>query len=326
MKPILTVEDLHVHFVSNSETTYAVNGLSIKLYSQEILGIVGESGSGKSVAVKSILGLLPETAQISGKIALGEERLDQLNSDRLRQIRGKEIAMIFQDPMTSLNPLFTISDQMTRVIERHLHLDKQGANELAELWLRRVGITDAKRRLNQYPHEFSGGMRQRVMIAMAMSLSPRVLIADEPTTALDVTIQKQILGLIRQMESEVQNSVILITHDLGVVANTCHRMVVMYGGMIMEQGNVSDVFSHPAHPYTQGLMDSLPSENNGRHLVPIPGQPAIATTEPKLCPFLDRCPKSISTCFQNMPVLTEIKQDHLVRCWLVEQGGNDETI
>lgn len=321
---VLKVENLSIVFKDQEEETHALNGLSFSLKENEILGIVGESGSGKSVAVRSFLRLLPKEAEVKGKVFLEDKDLLGLSESALRDVRGKQIAMIFQDPMTSLNPLFTLGNQMIKVLQRHRGMSKKEAEETAIYWLERVGIPGARQRMKSYPHEFSGGMRQRVMIAMAMSLSPKILIADEPTTALDVTIQQQILNLLREVEKEAKNSVILITHDLGVVANTCDRVVILYGGMVMEEGTVQEIFEETAHPYTLGLLASVPRGERGEKLIPIPGQPVRLKEEARLCPFLDRCGMSLPICQKEMPQLLSLSPTHKVRCWRME-GGEDAT-
>lgn len=315
---LLTVNNLQVSFHTRSGENKAVRGVSLHIDQGETIGIVGESGSGKSVTAKAIMAMIPPPGEIiSGDITFAGESLNGLSERKWRQIRGNRIAMVFQDPMTSLNPVKKIGDQMTEVIRRHRGLSKEAALKEAIEMLRQVGITEPERRVKQYPHEFSGGMRQRVMIAMALSCQPELLIADEPTTALDVTIQAQILDLLKELKDKTSASIALITHDLGVVAQVCSRVIVMYGGMVMEEGTVEDIFYHSKHPYTQGLLRSVPQRQGGsrERLVPIEGSPPDLLDPPPGCPFMDRCPHAMPKCAE-LPPHFEIKEGHRALCWL----------
>lgn len=289
MNSLLEVKNLKVKFLGSKNTTYAVNDVSFSIEEGETLGVVGESGSGKSVTVKSILRLLEDNAEISGSIIFNGQDYMKKDQKYMRKIRGSEISMIFQDPMTSLNPVFTIGTQMKRLIKRHRKgITRDEIENISIKYLELVGISDAKKRLKSYPHEFSGGMRQRVIIAMALCLQAKLIIADEPTTALDVTIQAQILNLINEINKNENRSVILITHDLGVVANSCDRVMVMYSGVIMEITTAKELFENPKHPYTKGLLESVPKNSNQR-LTPIQGNPPDMTIKIKGCPFYKRC-------------------------------------
>ncbi|CAM3761253.1 ABC transporter ATP-binding protein [Cohnella lubricantis] len=323
---LLTVEDLNVSFETRDGENQAVRGVSLHIDQGETLGIVGESGSGKSVTAKSIMGLIaPPGRMKSGRIEFAGTDLAGLEEKDWRRIRGNRIAMVFQDPMTSLNPVKTIGDHLTEVIRRHRGLGKAEARQEAVRLLREVGITEPERRLRQYPHEFSGGMRQRVMIAMALSCQPELLIADEPTTALDVTIQAQILDLLKQLKDQSNLSVVLITHDLGVVAQVCSRVAVMYGGMVMEEGTVEEIFYRPKHPYTQGLLRSVPQRKSGyrERLVPIEGSPPDLIDPPAGCPFRERCPHAMAKCAQ-LPPRFEIGPGHRAMCWLNDESVKEE--
>jgi oligopeptide transport system ATP-binding protein len=305
--PILEVKDLRVHFRTDHGKVHAVNGVDFHVRPGESLGIVGESGCGKSVTNMTILRLLPTPpAEIpTGEILYRGQDILKLSQREVRGVRGGKISMIFQDPMTSLNPFLRISRQLTEAIELHTGLVGQAARERAIQVMDQVGIPDPARRIDSYPHQFSGGMRQRVMIAMALSTDPDLLIADEPTTALDVTIQAQILDLIRRLQSERGMSLILITHDLAVVAGMCDRVVVMYGGMVVEEAPVDDLFEDPRHPYTLALLRSVPrlDEEVGRHLDPIDGLPPKLMAEPGSCPFAPRCVFARERCHQEVPRL-----------------------
>lgn len=302
----------------------AVRGNSFTVSKGEILGVVGESGSGKSVTALSVMGLIDHPGEIKeGEIIFNGENLVEKSNFEMSMLRGKHISMIFQDPMTSLNPVFTIKNLMTEVIRRHQKVSQKEAVEIAVEKLRMVGIPEPEKRINSYPHEFSGGMRQRAMIATALSCNPKLLIADEPTTALDVTIQAQILEIMRDLSNEIDTSIMIITHDLGVIAETCDNVIVMYGGLIMEKGSVNDIFYNPQHPYTKGLLQSIPKMNEkekGR-LVPIPGSPPDLMHPPKGCPFSTRCPHAMEICLEKEVPTYQIKDDHVSACWLLHEDA-----
>ena len=317
-EPLLAVEDLHVRFWTRRGTVHAVNGISFDIAPGETLGIVGESGCGKSVTSLAILGLLARNGRVESGRAVFDGRDLIRQSDRaLRSIRGREIAMIFQDPMTSLNPVLTIGRQIREALETHFGMGRKEADATAAEALDRVGIPSAKERIRDYPHQFSGGMRQRAMIAMALACRPKLLIADEPTTALDVTIQAQILDLLRALVAEENASLILITHDLGVVAGMCERVNVMYGGMFMETGSAEQLFGTPRHPYTLGLLQSVPRLDAARRarLQPIEGAPPNMLRVPTACPFQPRCRYEIDLSRQQVPPLVEIEPGHQVACF-----------
>ncbi|MDQ3323535.1 MAG: ABC transporter ATP-binding protein [Acidobacteriota bacterium] len=320
---ILTVNDLKTYFQTEDGVVKAVDGITFKLGKGETLGIVGESGSGKSVTNLSIMRLIPEPP---GKIVNGDVIFDgvdirALSIDGVRKIRGKRIAMIFQDPMTSLNPFLKISTQLMEVTQLHLKHTKKQAYEHAIKMLELVGIPDAPNRINSYPHEFSGGMRQRVMIAMALSCEPELLIADEPTTALDVTIQAQILELIKDLKARLGTSVILITHDLGVVAGMTEKIIVMYAGKVFEQAPTAELFSTPANPYTKGLLKSVPdpAHEEGTELYQIPGLPPDVAHLPPGCPFAPRCYRVEEICRQEYPPFVEINENHRSLCHFAQE-------
>jgi len=315
---LLSVEDLHVEFTTRRGTVHAVNGVSFEIDAGETLGIVGESGCGKSVTSLAILGILARNARVTRGRAVFEGRdLIGLSDRELRAVRGRDIAMIFQDPMTSLNPVLTIGRQIRESLQTHLGLEKKDAEARSVELLEQVGIPEARRRSRDYPHQFSGGMRQRAMIAMALACEPRVLIADEPTTALDVTIQAQILDLLRSLVAERDTALILITHDLGVVAGMCERVHVMYAGMVMEEGRAESVFATPRHPYTLGLLQSVPRLDTprGRPLRPIEGAPRDMLRPPSACPFAPRCSYEVEQSRQEVPPLVEIGPGHRVACF-----------
>lgn len=315
-KVLLDVKNLHTSFATDDGEVKAVRGVSIHVDKGESLGIVGESGCGKSVSMLSIMHLLAENADLKAdSITFDGEDLLHKEIKEMRKYQGNQISMIFQDPMTSLNPLFTIEEQVCNPLIRHKKLSKKEARKRAVEVLNQVGIPDPEKRLKQYPHELSGGMRQRVMIAIAISCAPKLLIADEPTTALDVTIQAQILELMQKMKEEYHMSLILITHDLGVIASMCTRVVVMYGGLIMEEGSVRDIFYRTGHPYTLGLMESIPKHDKQR-LVPIYGTLPDLLAPPKGCPFAARCKYAMKLCKEHLPELTEIGEGHRSACWL----------
>ena len=322
---ILEVKDLNTRFNTEDCTIFAVNGVSFELRKSELLSIVGESGSGKSVTVKSILGLIPTPpGQItSGSAQFEGKDLLTLKEEEIRQVRGQQIGFIFQDPMTSLNPVLPIGKQITEPMETHLGLSSAQAKEKAIHILNLIGFPKAASRLNDYPHQFSGGMRQRVMIAIALSCNPKILIADEPTTALDVTIQAQIIDVIKDLRNEFDMSIIWITHDLGVVAGIADRVLVMYGGCVVEQAPVREVYANPLHPYTQGLLGSLPKlgKKNRDRLVNIKGQPPTITREVTCCPFSPRCPYAFDKCQLTNPALLPTGPSHEVACWWdIERG------
>jgi oligopeptide transport system ATP-binding protein len=317
-EPLLSVEDLHVRFWTRRGTVHAVNGISFDIAPGETLGIVGESGCGKSVTSLAILGLLSRNGRVeSGKAVFQGQDLVRQTDRTLRSVRGKEIAMIFQDPMTSLNPVLTIGRQIREAVETHFGMDRKEAERTAVEALDRVGIPSAKARIRDYPHQFSGGMRQRAMIAMALACKPKLLIADEPTTALDVTIQAQILDLLRALVAEENAALILITHDLGVVAGMCERVNVMYAGMFMETGSAEQLFATPRHPYTLGLLQSVPRLDAARRarLHPIEGSPPNMLQPPQACPFQPRCRFEIDLSRREVPPLIEIEPGHQVACF-----------
>jgi oligopeptide transport system ATP-binding protein len=323
-RPLLEVQGLRFHFRTEEGTVRAVDGVSFSLAPGEILGVVGESGSGKSVTQLALMGLLPQPPGVlAGGAALFEgQDLVRMPAQALRALRGNRISMIFQDPMTSLNPFLKVSRQLEEVLEIHTALGKAERREKGIEMLRKVGIPDPARRYDQYPHQFSGGMRQRVMIAMALLCSPRLLIADEPTTALDVTIQAQILELIQGLRRDLGTSVILITHDLGVVAGVSDRIMVMYAGRVMEKAATKTIFKETAHPYTIGLLRSVPRLDTGggrARLVPIPGLPPNVARPLPGCPFADRCPFTQERCQQAFPERQELSPGHEVFCWRAEE-------
>jgi oligopeptide/dipeptide ABC transporter ATP-binding protein len=316
--PLLEIQDLRVRFTTSRGLVYAVNGVSFDVRPGETLGLVGESGCGKSVTALASMGILARSARItSGSIKLEGRELVGLSERAWRRIRGKEIAMIFQDPMTSLNPVLTVGAQLREAIDEHLDLDRKAATRRAVELLDQVGIPSAADRLRNYPHQFSGGMRQRVMIAMALACEPKLLIADEPTTALDVTIQAQILDLLRDLVADRGTSLVLITHDLGVVAGMCERVQVMYAGTLVEQGTASELFATPRHPYTLGLLQSVPRLDTGRAqpLLPIPGAPRNMLSEPSSCPFAPRCRNRIERCTAELPQLTPLDTGQRAACF-----------
>ena len=321
---ILQVKDLKTYFHTDDGVVKAVDGVTFDLHKGEVLGIVGESGSGKSVTNLSIINMIPNPP---GKIAGGEVLFDgkdlvKLDINQLRGIRGNRISMIFQDPMTSLNPYLRISTQMIETIVLHQGLDKKAAKDKAIEMLKLAGIPAPEKRIDQYPHQFSGGMRQRVMIAMGLSCNPEILIADEPTSALDVTIQAQILDLMKDLSNRLGTAVILITHSLGVVAGMCDTICVMYAGRVVERGPTAELFDKPKHPYTQGLIKSVPrlDKTSGDRLFSIRGQPPNVIDLPDCCPFYPRCDKAMDVCKRKYPVSKDVGNGHAVSCWLYTEA------
>ncbi|MBO8170619.1 MAG: ABC transporter ATP-binding protein [Bacillaceae bacterium] len=323
MEPVdklLEINDLHVSFYTYGGEVQAIRGASFHVNKGETLAIVGESGSGKSVTAQAVMGLIPSPP---GKIKQGEilfngENIVHYSEKQMQNIRGSQISMIFQDPMTSLNPTMKIGRQITEGIIKHEGLTKKQAQARAIELLKMVNIPNAEERIDQYPHQFSGGMRQRVMIAIALACNPQLLIADEPTTALDVTIQAQILELMKDLQKEIGTSIIMITHDLGVVANVADRVAVMYAGKIIESGTVDEIFYSPQHPYTWGLLQSVPRLDSDRNekLVPIDGTPPDLLDPPKGCPFAARCEYAMKVCLEEQPDTTVKSDSHRVNCWL----------
>ncbi len=320
MKNVLEVKDLHVSFHTYAGEVKAVRGVNFNVGEGETVAIVGESGSGKSVTAKSIMKLLPSppVKYKQGTIEFQGKNLLDVSEKEMQRIRGNQISMIFQDPMTSLNPTSKVGNQIIEVILKHNDISKKAAVEKAIEMLRLVGIPQPDKRINQYPHEFSGGMRQRAMIAMALACNPRLLIADEPTTALDVTIQAQILELMKKIQKETGTSIILITHDLGVVAEVADRVVVMYAGQVVETGTVKELFANPQHPYTMGLLNSIPrlDMDKKQPLSPIIGTPPDLIDPPKGCPFYARCQFAMRVCRENDPDLEEVRPKQVAACWL----------
>ena len=305
---LLQVRNLGVQFSTQDGVVYAVNGLSFGLERGQTLGIVGESGSGKSQSVLALMGLLARNGKASGQALYKGSSLLDMPADALNQIRGNRMAMIFQDPMTSLNPYLTVERQMTEVLQFHKGQDRASARAASVRMLDAVKIPEAARRVTMYPHEFSGGMRQRVMIAMALLCEPEVLIADEPTTALDVTVQAQILTLLRELQRDFGTAIVLITHDLGVVAGLCDQVMVLYGGRVMEQGNAAHIFGNATHPYTLGLLRAIPRmDRDAEHLLAIPGAPPNMARLPKGCPFSERCALADVHCRDVMPLLQSVE-------------------
>ncbi|WP_323036578.1 ABC transporter ATP-binding protein [Pararhodobacter sp.] len=323
--PILEVTDLKTVFHTRGGEVHAVNSVSFDLRPGELLGVVGESGSGKSVTMMSLLGLLPSPpAEVrNGTVMMNGRNLLTLDAESLRHVRGNDIGFVFQDPMTSLNPVFNVGFQIMEPLRAHRGMSKAKARDRAVELLELVGIPDARRRLDDYPHQFSGGMRQRVMIAIALACDPKVLIADEPTTALDVTIQAQILELVKELRQKLGMAIIWITHDLGVIAGIADRVMVMYGGQIAEQGPVREVFANPAHPYTRALLQTMPKLHGARDakLRVIEGQPPILNRQPVACPFNDRCPHAFARCAAENPKRRSLGENHDVACHWDHKGA-----
>ena len=326
---ILEVRNLETVFKTDEGTVHAVNGIDFDLKEGETLGIVGESGCGKSVSMLSMLQLIPSPP---GKILNGEAKFfghDLLNMDQddIRHIRGSQISMIFQDPMTSFNPVLTMERQITEPLKIHMNASKEEAHNRAVEILTMTGIPNVEERINDYPYQFSGGMRQRAMIAMALICSPKILIADEPTTALDVTIQAQIIDLVKQLREEISMTIIWITHDLGIIAGIAQRVLVMYAGYIVEEGSVKAIYSKPQHPYTIGLMGSLPklTSDKKEKLVSIDGLPPVLLEKPDHCPFAPRCSFAIDHCWNENPSLMEVGKKHRAACWVNPATGKERT-
>ncbi len=316
---MLSVQDLHTTFSTDKGgEVHAVNGISFNLDEGKILGIVGESGSGKSVTAYSIMQILADNGSISsGKVLYRGEDITQWDEKQMSNFRGKKCSIIFQDPMTSLNPVFTVGNQLMEGIMLHTGRNKKEARERAIEMLTLVGIPEPTKRINQYPFELSGGMRQRVMIAMALACEPDILIADEPTTALDVTIQAQILELMQDLQKKLGMAIIIVTHDLGVIASMCDEIIVMYGGRVCERGTADAIFYHPAHEYTKGLLRSIPTvEKMGERLVPIGGTPINLLNLPQGCAFCPRCDKAMKICLTQQPDEIWVGEDHLASCWM----------
>jgi oligopeptide transport system ATP-binding protein len=321
MGELLNVQGLETQFRTREGTIHAVNGISFHLKEGETMGMVGESGCGKSVSVMSVLRLIPSPP---GKVTSGEalyqgKDLLKMSDEEIRHIRGAQISMVFQDPMTSFNPVLTIGRQVSEPLEVHMGMSQKQAEERVVETLNMVGISNARERLKDYPHQFSGGMRQRVMIAMSLTCTPQILIADEPTTALDVTIQAQIVDLVKRLRDELGMAIIWITHDLGLIAGLAHRMAVMYAGYIIEEATVKDLYAKPSHPYTLGLLGSLPRLDEGkkaRRLVSIEGMPPVLYEKPNYCPFAPRCTYQVEHCLHENPTLASVESGHNVACWV----------
>jgi oligopeptide transport system ATP-binding protein len=327
MADILSVKGLETQFRTREGTVHAVNGISFHLKEGETLGIVGESGCGKSVTMMSILRLIPSPP---GKVVAGEafyqgKDLLKMSDDEIRHIRGSQISVIFQDPMTSFNPVLTIGRQVAEPLETHLGMSRNQANERVIELMNLVGIPNPKDRLSDYPHQYSGGMRQRMMIAMALTCSPQILIADEPTTALDVTIQAQIVELVKRLRDELGMAIIWITHDLGIIAGLADRVAVMYGGFIVEEAPVKELYVNPQHPYTIGLLGSLPrmDADERQRLVSIEGLPPVLYDKPTSCPFAPRCKYRVEHCLVENPPLMEVGPEHYAACWVDTKTGSE---
>jgi oligopeptide transport system ATP-binding protein len=324
-RPLLEVKNLKTHFFTPDGVVKAVNGVSYTLDDGESLGLVGESGCGKSVSALSLMRLIPTPPGriVEGEVILDGRDLLKLSDEDIRRVRGNDVAMIFQDPMTSLNPVLTIGRQISEALELHKSMNRSQARERTIELLELVGIPSARSRVDDYPHQFSGGMRQRVMIAMALSCEPKILLADEPTTALDVTIQAQILDLIKRLRSELGMAVVLITHDLGVVAGIADKICVMYSGYIVESAPAGDLFANPRHPYTLGLLRSIPRIDEPRRekLIPIEGLPPDLIDAPPGCPFQPRCVYAVDRCREENPSLEPVSRGHMIACWVDVTGG-----
>ena len=317
---LLDVNELEVSFFTHAGEVKAVRKVSYDLKYGEAMGIVGESGSGKSVSSYALMGIIPEPGKvIGGSINFEDKEIIGLPEAEMQKLRGKDVGMVFQDPMTSLNPVFTVGSQIDESLRKHTNLNKkQRQKRIIELF-ELVGINQPEKRLKQYPHEFSGGMRQRVMIAMALACNPKLLIADEPTTALDVTIQAQIIELLKELKEKINMSIIFITHDLGVISEICDKVAVMYAGNIIERGSIDDIFYNPKHPYTLGLLKSIPKINADEHerLIPIEGNPVDLINPPKGCAFAPRCDSCMNICMEQAPPVYSIENQHEASCWLL---------
>ncbi len=316
--PLLQVKNLSTSFDVESGEVRAVNGISFNLERGKVLGIVGESGSGKSVTAYSIMRILVEPGRIKGgEILFNGEDITKYDAKKMREFRGEKISIIFQDPMTSLNPVYTIGNQLREAILLHTDRNREQANARALEMLQLVGVNEPEKRLKQYPHELSGGMRQRVMIAMALACEPDILIADEPTTALDVTIQAQILELMQDLQKKLGMAIIMITHDLGVIADMCDEIIVMYAGRICERGTADEIFYNPRHEYTKGLLRSIPRmDSKNKKLIPISGSPVDLTNMPKGCAFASRCDRAMKICLSDLPEELPINDCHMASCWM----------
>ncbi len=330
-KYILEVQDLHTTFKTDNGDVHAVNGINFNLEPGKTLGIVGESGSGKSVSAYSIMQILADNGKITGgKVLFKGEDIVKWDKKKMAEFRGKCCSIIFQDPMTSLNPVFTVGYQLEEAVLLHTNRTKKEAKERAIEMLTLVGVNEPEKRIKQYPHELSGGMRQRVMIAMALACEPDILIADEPTTALDVTIQAQILELMQDLQKKLGMAIIMVTHDLGVIASMCDEIIVMYGGRVCERGSADDIFYRPAHEYTKGLLRSIPTAANSKErLVPIGGTPINLLNMPKGCAFCPRCDEAMKICLDEVPEEMPVGEGHLAACWmnikkLCEEGSTNE--
>lgn len=325
---LLSVKDLRTSFFTSAGEVKAVNGVSFDLEPGKVLGIVGESGSGKSVTAYSILQILTDPGKIvGGSIKLRDQELVGAGKEAMQKIRGNQISIIFQDPMTSLNPVFTIGNQLMEAIMLHTDRNKEQARERAIEMLQLVGVNEPEKRIKQYPYEFSGGMRQRVMIAMALACEPDILIADEPTTALDVTIQAQILDLMKELQEKLEMAIILITHDLGVVADMCDEIIVMYAGGVCERGSSDDIFYNPKHEYTKGLLKSIPNAQSKERLQPIGGNPVDLLNMPDGCAFTPRCDNAMKICLRQNPGEIRISETHASSCWMnIKDGLENKTL